>query len=110
MRVRLGAGDSRRMPRPIKLLERELRWTGCGDGWWNDRRHRRHAADTGLEADRVIALVRAGGGAFLGKVTVADNAVAAIKCCGRGLSRAKAFDQAGERNRVSGAERDNLPP
>src|SRR5215469_3340779 len=110
MSLGLGAGEADRKRGQIKPLERELRRPGCGDGWRNDRRQRSHAADTGFKADRAVALVRAGCWPSLGDVAVANDATSTVNRVGRRLGGAKACNQAGERNRVSGDERDNALP
>ena len=110
MRVGLGAGHTERQGRQIKALERELGRIACGDGRRNDRRQRRHAADTGFEADRPIVVVRSGRWLSVRDVAVAKNAATStVNRFSCSLGGAKACDQTGKRNCISGDQRNNAP-
>lgn len=109
-----GNGEVERTARQSKSRERELRRTGCGQIWRKDRRQRGQAADAAFKADRAVTFVRSGRGVSPGKVAVADGGQAAVKRLSRSLARClgrpKACDQAGERDGISGDQRDNALP
>ena len=103
-----GFGKTDPARRRVEPFERDLRDSGHGDGRRNDGRQRGDAADAGFEANVAVAVVRAGCGVSLAKAVA--NYTGGSDRVGRGLRGAKAYDQAGERNRVSPGERDHVLP
>ena len=74
------------------------------------RREEHQAADAAI-VDTVLGVGIAGGGRLVaGGKRMADDAVCARCRLGRGACRAKAHDQACQRNRISRRQRNNAPP
>jgi hypothetical protein len=106
MSVERGASELDRTRRQIELFERELRRTGCGDGWRHNGRQRGNAANAAIRADFAVGLI--GRRCLLvGNVAVANNAGSAVSRSCYSLGRAKAGDQTRKRDRD---ERDNALP
>ncbi len=110
MSVEFRAGDPDDARRQIEPFERELRGAGCGDGWRNDGRQGRHAADAAAVGANCIPCPVGRGGRLIGHNAMTNSAVGLRDRIGSRAGSAKIRNQARERNRVSRNERDNALP
>jgi len=76
---------------------------------WNSHRQRGNAANAGFDA-KVAVTVLGARRRLVGRAVVADNHIRLCGRVGNGLCRVEARDQSGERNCISGRERDNALP
>jgi hypothetical protein len=109
MRLGLNAGDTPEAHKRLKPSAQSVRY-GSGNERRRYRRCHRQAADAAAIGADCIPCPVGRGGRLIGNNAMANNVIGLRDGIGSGPRSAKIRNQAGERNRISGGQRNNALP